>query len=458
MFFLLSNVLIQFVGSVEPDGTQETSAVVPQQTSTTHVAPIVMDATYAVPVEEVEAPPTTEELLQQILPSGFDIPMVYTEEVVYWVDFFSNSGRWTASKWIRESGKYRNYIQAELKKNNMPQDLLYVAMIESGFDPIAISSAQAAGIWQFMPNTARHYGLIVTDVIDERLDPIRSTQAAISYLQKLHREFSNWHIAMAAYNAGESKLYKAIGEQGTINYWDLIHSESLSGETKDYVPRVLAMAILDKNPELFGLPSTNSKTNPIVLKQVTAQRNSHVSTLAEAAGITTEQFLAYNPHILQERLLIEQPEVVIYLPPMQAEKYILQIRRTQTDRFSSGRSLSEEELQQIGLETEVDTSLHKRSFIYTVQENDTWETISTREGIIVEDLQKWNSTISVLSVGVNISLQPPKIQQMKRHVVGSSETIQSIAKKYGCTIEDIRMWNGLEENTKISKDDVLWIQ
>lgn len=457
MFFLLSNVLIQFVWSVEPDSTEKTPEIVAPATQTQKLAPIVIDATYAVPVEE-ELPPTTEELLQQVLPSGFDIPMVYTEEVVYWVEFFSNSGRWTASKWIRESGKYRNYIQAELKKNNMPQDLLYLAMIESGFDPTATSSAQAAGIWQFMPDTARQYGLVVNDVIDERLDPIRSTQAAIAYLQKLHREFANWHVAMAAYNAGEAKLYKAIGEQGTINYWELIHSDSLSGETKDYVPRVLAMAILDKNPDLFGVPSTNAKTNPIVVKQVTAQRNAHIATLAEAAGITTEQFLSYNPHILRERLLIEQPEIVIYLPPMQAEKYILHIRRTQTDRFSSGRSLSKEELQQMGIDTVVDTSLHKRNFTYTIQENDTWEIISTKEGITVQDLQTWNPTVQVLSVGGNISLQAPKKQQMKRHVVGASETLESIAKKYSCSVEDLRMWNGLEEDATISKDDIVWIQ
>ena len=124
--------------------------------------------------EDTAALPTTEELLQQVDWSRFDLPIPINESVIYWVDHFSNSGRWSASRWIRASGKYRNLIRAELKKANLPQDLLYMAMIESGFDPTATSHAEAVGVWQFIPSTGTAYGLTINDVIDERRDPIRS--------------------------------------------------------------------------------------------------------------------------------------------------------------------------------------------------------------------------------------------------------------------------------------------
>ena len=116
---------------------------------------------------EEEPEPTTEELLQQIDLKRFDIPIVINESVVYWVDHFSNSGRWTASRWIRSSGKYRNLIRNEFNKANLPQDLLYMAMIESGFDPTAESHAAAVGVWQFIPETAIEYGLIINDTMND---------------------------------------------------------------------------------------------------------------------------------------------------------------------------------------------------------------------------------------------------------------------------------------------------
>ena len=152
-------------------------------------------------------------------------------------------------------------------------------------------------------------------------DPIRSTQAAIAYLSKLNKEFGgNWHLAMASYNAGEARIYKAISDKGTINYWEL--RDVLAEETQYYVPKILALAILDKYPELFGVPHTSKKDKPLVLKHVSAKKNQHVTTLADMAEMDVEKFLAYNPHILKERLIVEEDDIRIYVPPEQAEAYI----------------------------------------------------------------------------------------------------------------------------------------
>ena len=407
-------------------------------------------------VEDVE--PTTEELLQQIDLNQFDIPIVINESVIYWVEHFSNSGRWTASRWIRASGKYRNLIRNEFKKANLPQDLLYMAMIESGFDPTAESHAAAVGIWQFIPETGAEYGLTINDTIDERRDPIRSTQAAIGYLSKLNKEFGgNWHLAMASYNAGERRIYKAVSEKGTINYWEL--RDALAEETQFYVPKILALAILDKYPDLFGVPQTSKKSDPLVLKQVTARQNQHVSTLAEMAEMDVEDFLAVNPHILKERLIVDEATVRIYVPPSQAEAYIKNSRSDQPDRLSSGRSLTKEELAKLNLPTTKtpDLSHHQKSFEHTVTQNDSWESIATQYNLSTRNLQQWNPD-STLTVGETLRLTAPKVKKFIQHTVQSSDSLKSLAKKYDCSVEDIRAWNGLSEDAEIESGDVLWLK
>jgi len=411
--------------------------------------------------EDTAALPTTEELLQQVDWSRFDLPIPINESVIYWVDHFSNSGRWSASRWIRASGKYRNLIRAELKKANLPQDLLYMAMIESGFDPTATSHAEAVGVWQFIPSTGTAYGLTINDVIDERRDPIRSTQAAIGYLSKLNREFGgNWHLAMASYNAGEKRIYKAVAEKGTINYWEL--REALAEETQFYVPKILALAILDKYPELFGVPKTSNKDKPLILKQVSAKKNQHVSTLADMADMDVEKFLQYNPHILKERLLVEESDIRIYVPPEKAETYIQNSRSNQQDRLSSGRSLTEEELSALGKHSEkqTDVSHHQKSFEHTVVTGDTWISIAEKYGLVSSDLQRWNSLIESPepTVGAIIRLSKPKAKKYVQYTVKKNDSLKSLAKKYNCSVSEIRTWNGLTEESNIKPNDILWIQ
>ncbi len=418
------------------------------------------DSVETEPTEDTGGPSLTEQLLEQVDWSRFDLPIPLNDSVIYWVDHFSNSGRWSASKWIRASGKYRNLIQSELKRAGLPKDLLYMAMIESGFNPTATSHAQAVGIWQFIPSTGKEYGLIINDVIDERRDPIRSTQAAIAYLSKLNKEFGgNWHLAMASYNAGEARIYKAIGNKGTINYWEL--RDSLAEETQYYVPKILALAILDKYPELFGIPQTSKKSQPLVLKHVSAKKNQHVTTLADMAEMNVEQFLEYNPHILKERLIVETDDIRIYVPPEQTETYIKNSRSNQQDRLSSGRQLTEDELIRLGVqEKTVDVSHHRKIFEHTVAEGDTWESIAVTYALSTSNIKRWNPAVKTPepSIGETLRLTKPKPKQYIQYTVKSGDTLKSLAKKYSCSVKDIRSWNGLDEDAKIQKGDVLFVQ
>jgi membrane-bound lytic murein transglycosylase D len=405
---------------------------------------------------EVIQPPTTQELLLQVDRSKFDIPITFNSEVEYWVEYFSSNGRWTMSKWIKASGKYRNMIQNELRKAGLPRDLLYVAMIESGFSTTAKSSASAMGVWQFIPTTGRSYGLLINETIDERKAPFRATQAAIAYLSKLHREFGNWYLAMAAYNSGSGRVSQAMNKHGTINFWDLCDYDALPGETMDYVPRVIAAAILDKYPRLFGIPSSG-KSKAIDIRVVFADRNQHVHTLAEAAEMDLDEFAKYNPHILADRILIEEAEIAIYLPPKKVEIYEQNIRRLGVNRISSGRTMTDEEIAALPEKERIDKSSHQKSFSHVVLEDETIESIAKRYNIDVNDLKVWNN-IDKIKIGQTLTLQKPNQKRLERYTVKSGDSLKKIAKKYNCTTEDIRNWNALDEDAKVRSGDVLWIK
>lgn len=163
---------------------------------------------------------------------------------------------------MRRAHSYLPMIQEEFARHGLPANLAYLAFIESCFEPEALSSAGARGMWQFMPDTARAYGLEVSEYMDERLDPVKSTTAAARYLKKLYAQFGNWPLAMAAYNCGENRLSKALqsigipnntSSYGASSFWDLVAHEALPAETRDYVPKFMAVSIISNNPSYLSM-------------------------------------------------------------------------------------------------------------------------------------------------------------------------------------------------------------
>ena len=156
---------------------------------------------------------------------------------------------------FRKSHKYIPMIKKEFTRQGLPTDLAYMALIESGFNPRALSHAGAKGIWQFMPETARRFGLKVTDTLDERTDPIKSTKAAARYLTTLYRQFGNWPLAVAAYNCGEGRVARAMKKHRANTFWELVQKKALPGETQRYVPSIIAVTIISRDFERYNLPS-----------------------------------------------------------------------------------------------------------------------------------------------------------------------------------------------------------
>ena len=201
--------------------------------------------------EEFHKPPTTPEAKK---PKAFlyDVPVVRNAIVDRWVKYFTGPGRASFSVWLGRGGRYIKLFRQILKEHQLPQDLAYLSLIESGFSPKARSRAGAVGPWQFMPGTARRMGLKINYYVDERRHPMKSTRAAAAYLTKLYEEFGDWHLALSAYNAGERRIARAIRRSKQKDYWSLARTRYLPNETRNYVAKYLAGMIIAKNPEVFG--------------------------------------------------------------------------------------------------------------------------------------------------------------------------------------------------------------
>lgn len=186
----------------------------------------------------------------------FDFPFTLNSRVEFWVNYFTGRGRPHFEKYLERSEFFIPYIRPILKQNGLPEDLVYLAMIESGFNNHARSHAKAVGPWQFISATGKRYGLMVNWWVDERRDTRKSTLAAVEYLGELYRMFRSWELAASAYNAGEAKIARAIRRYSTRDFWALSRHRFLRQETRDYVPKIIAAAIVAKNRTQFGFTAS----------------------------------------------------------------------------------------------------------------------------------------------------------------------------------------------------------
>lgn len=249
----------------------------------------------------------------------FDIPVVYNDQVKKWMDYFLNRGRGFFERYTERAGRYAPILGAILEEHGLPRDLIFLAMAESGFNTSAKSWAAAVGPWQFMPSTGRLYGLEQDWYKDERRDPIKATVAAARYLTKLYGDFGSWEVAAAAYNAGEGKLSKAIMKYKSEDFWDISKGRYLKDETKNYVPKIMALAIIGKNLKSFGFDDVEFH-EPLDFDEVTVKPATDLVKLSEVLGVEFEEIQRLNPEVLRWFTPPNQ-DYKLRIPPNTAEKF-----------------------------------------------------------------------------------------------------------------------------------------
>jgi len=243
----------------------------------------------------------------------FDIPVVYNDKVKKWIDFFLNRGRDYFERYSARAGRYAPIMGHILADHGLPRDLIFLAMAESGFQTKAKSWARAVGPWQFMPYTGKKFGLRIDWYIDERRDPIKATVAASKYLTKLYNDFGSWELAAAAYNAGEGKIGRAIERYKTENFWHLLNGRYLKAETKNYVPKIMALAIIGKNLKSFGLADIDFH-EPLDFDEIKVPAMTDLFEVAKLLDIDFEELERLNPEILRWFTPPDMKEYTLRIP------------------------------------------------------------------------------------------------------------------------------------------------
>jgi peptidoglycan lytic transglycosylase D len=228
----------------------------------------------------------------------YNVPIVIDSSVQAHIRFFNVSIRDRFEQWLVRLSRYRPLVDNIFSEFHLPSDLVFLSLVESGFNPHAYSRAKATGPWQFMKGTAKVYGLRVDSYVDERRDPIKSTIAAARYLRDLYDLFGTWPLAMAAYNAGEGKVMRALRKAQAKSFSEISKTRLIRRETKEYVPRFMAATIIAKNPDRYGFSQEPTETHEF--EEVLVTRPLHFHAIANATGVPYEELRLLNPELRRD--------------------------------------------------------------------------------------------------------------------------------------------------------------
>jgi membrane-bound lytic murein transglycosylase D len=330
-------------------------------------------------------------------------PLVVNPQVQHFLDRFTGERRDVIGLWINRSGRYLGMMREILKARGMPEELAFTAMIESGFNPVAVSRAGAVGLWQFMAATARRYGLRVDQWVDERRDPEKSTFAAASYLRDLHRQFGSWWLAQAAYNAGEMKVAKAIKGTGSDDFWVLSKSRYLVRETKEFVPQIQAAALIGRDPAQYGFEPVDTTMTAFEIVMV--------------PPATPLKWLAAESHVPVETLAALNATLIRGVTPP-GQPYALKV------------------------------PLGKGTTVQAVLEAPRREVAATPQPPRVK-------RATAKQPNRELGMQRAAGGSGEVHVVRPRDTVSSIAKEYGVSVNEVLRWNSLQERSRIRPGDRL---
>jgi LysM repeat protein len=278
--------------------------------------PLLPAPPVGLPVE----PPFSGTLSSAVGSAVTIFPSLVNEKVKGFVSFFQGRAESFFSRSLARSLAYEEMMKRIFREKNLPEELFYLALIESGYNPTALSRAKASGIWQFVAQTAKRYGLRVDKWVDERRDPEKSTYAAAEYLKTLHGLFNSWDLAAAGYNAGEGKVMRAMKNARSNDFWEISESRHLKLETKKYVPMFLAAVTIAKEPQKYGFTDI-AYHSPLVYEKVKVPPSTSLALIAKAAETELSEIRSLNPALIREKTPPNSPAFDIKVPMGKKEAF-----------------------------------------------------------------------------------------------------------------------------------------
>jgi membrane-bound lytic murein transglycosylase D len=361
-----------------------------------------------------------------------DLPLMMTDQVAGYITYFSNHGRGTFERAYARSGRYHDMMVRILREEGVPQDLIYLAQAESGFQPTAVSRAGARGIWQFMGSRAKGYGLQRSPWVDDRQDPEKSTRAAARHLRDLYGQFGDWYLAMAAYNSGPGTVQAAVKRTGYADFWELYRRNVLPKETRNYVPIILAVTLMTKNLSHYGFDDV-SMDRPAAFDTVKINYPVDLRLVADCVDATSQQLQQLNPSLLR----LSTPKdgaFELHLPAGSKQQY-----ETAMASIPAGMRLW---------------------WRYpAVHSGDTLASLARRYRVTEKSIVEANQLQSGGLEGnakVVIPLAPSQhasadngtyARRITRYKVRRGDTVQTVAENFGIPVQMLRRWNGLRSDS-----------
>ena len=358
------------------------------------------------------------------------IPLVRTKQVDQYINYFQTKGRKQFQIWLNRYAKYKGLILPILEEHEMPEEFIYLAMIESGLNPKAYSKANASGMWQFIYSTGKQYGLSRDWYKDERRDPVKATHAACKYLKDLYTLFDNWYLTLAAYNCGEGRVLRASKLHQTYDFWQM---HSLPRETRNYIPYFLSAAIIARTPQAYGFKVPN--VEPFRYETITLEKSADIAVLARVAGLKPNVLREYNPELRQSATPSEG-SYILKLPPGKKGGFL-----------AAWNAIPEEE------------RFAPQFVVHRVRYGESLWTISKKYSVSIHDLAAVNKIRNRNKVRVGQKLNVPlkggrtwgngenggppghskRVYRVKR-----GDTLGQIADDHGTRASKIRRWNNMK--------------
>ncbi len=368
------------------------------------------------------------------------IPTELNANVDKWINYFQGKGRPNMERYLLRSTRYEALMKKVLRDNKLPEDLFYIALIESGFSSQAFSHASAVGYWQFIRGTGKRYNLKIDQLVDERRDPVLSTQAAAEYFKDLYVKFHSWYLAMASYNVGEGRVERAVRKFKTKDFWQLTKNKrALPRETNDYIPKYIAAKLIAKNPDKYGFEGVDYLP-PIEFDHITVSQPVNLRLMADKMNFNYEDFKALNPKYKGEIAPLDsENNLGLRIPPGSYEIAMNAAKESISDKVEF--VADQDEIQN-----------------YKVRHGDTFAKVARRYKTTVAYLRDINDFPRKKKLRVGQSIFVPDRTPLKEkrpeligkfYIVQPGDSLASIAVKYKVSVNDLKKANNLSRKTKI---------
>ena len=413
------------------------------------------------------------------------IPEEVNPLVEKWVAYFQGRGRPHMERYLSRSTRYSALMKRVLRQNGLPEDLIYVALIESGFSPRATSRAAAVGYWQFIRGTGRRYGLEINALVDERRDPILSTQAAAEYFKGLYSVFGSWYLAMASYNVGENRVQREVMKHMTRDFWELARKRRLPKETINYVPKFIAAKMIGSDPKKFGFDDIDYE-KPFEFETLKVSKAVNLKRMAEILGLEYDDFKLMNPKFRGEVAPLRGDQLELRIPLGQRSQALAAAEASFVDKVEFVADAGETETYRVrpGDSLYIIAKRYRTTVAWLRDVNDIKagkklrigmrmqvpDRSSPRKGLMVasagaksnsklqpssESAAAKSKTLTAAAVAKNEAVAKEDQESAKRtpeivlpsgvfYIVQSGDTLSSIAEEYDSTVREIRKMNKLK--------------